>query len=151
MSERLDNDYEVIARKMKVGGLYLFAMIMGLIVIFFAVCILWFYLLQAIFIMLTGVILAVLSGVIYARIAKTPEIIITRNGDSLTIPCGSYKISSIDNVIARRAHGRGISYNWGKVIITIEGTEYKLNYVADVENVQKRLIELMLESRKGAA
>lgn len=115
------------------------------------VCILWLNLLLAIFTILAGVILAVLGGVILARISKTPENIITRRGDTLTIPCGSYKISSIDSVIVRRAYGRGVSYSWGKVIITIAGTEYKLKYVADVEIVQKRLMELMLESREGAA
>ena len=136
---------EVIARRKNVGWRYKLLIVLGVLLI----------ILSAIFIkgyskyiyIAFGVIVIVFCIVFYVKFKKTPLVIITRRGDELICPNKTFNISEVSNVIARRAHRRGYEYSWGSIVITVNGTDVIYNYVEDVEDVQRRITELMLSSR----
>ncbi len=149
MKETAGNADEIIARKKAIGWLYILTLILGISSIIVGVCTINLLDVTAIMLIVVGIILAIVSIILCLKIRNTPDIVITRIGDTLILPCGEYKISQVNNVIVRRARARGFMYKWGKIILTINGAEYKYNFVADVEDVQKRLTELMLENKNS--
>lgn len=138
---------EVIARKKRVAWMYIVSLILGVVVIICAVVLGFNNKITAFFMIVIGIACIVISVVILFKISRTPSIIITREDDMLKFPDGYCKISELKNVYCRRAHARGISYEWGEIIINVDYREYKYNYVADVEMVQQRIAQLMQESK----
>lgn len=138
---------EIIARKKNIGWLYILCAVIGIALIILS-CIVFKGSSKYLYISF-GALVVVICGVISIRIARTPSVVIKRRGDELILPNGTFKISQLSNVIARRAHTRGISYLWGSVILTIDGTDMKYSFIADVESVQRRLTELMLSGKNS--
>lgn len=84
------------------------------------------------------------------QISNTPEEIIVYENGFLHFPDCTCRAYEIRNVEYRFARGRRISYNWGRIIIALDGRTLDINFVADVVRVHNRLIQLMMES-KGRA
>lgn len=88
-------------------------------------------------------------GWVLIGILRTPQVMITYENGKLYfangVECSPQEIASVNY---RRAHARGISYRWGKLIVTVHGQEIKYNYVADVEQAHDRILALMLEARE---
>ncbi len=138
---------EVIARKKRVAWMYIVSLIIGVALIICASVLGSDNKIAVVFMVIVGIVCIAVSVVIIIKISKTPLIVITREEDTLIYPDGKCKISELENVYCRRAHARGISYEWGEIIISVNGREYKYNYVADVERVQQRIAQLMQESK----
>ncbi len=84
------------------------------------------------------------------RIYRAPENIIVREGDNLILPDGVCPLRELQNVICRRANNaRGWSARWGTIILQTVYGEKKYEYVADVEAVHNRLIELMMQTKEN--
>ncbi|MGN1103941.1 MAG: hypothetical protein ACI4QI_03610 [Candidatus Coproplasma sp.] len=138
---------EVIARRKNVGWRYILLIVLGVILI----------ILSAIFIkgyskfiyIAVSVAVIVFGTVIHIKFKRTPLVIITRRDDELICPNKTFKISEVTNVIARRAHYKGIDYSWGRIVITVNGTDIIYNYVENVEAVQRRITELMLANKNS--
>lgn len=138
---------EVIARKKRVAWMYIVSLIIGVALIICASVLGSDNKIAVVFMVIVGIVCIAVSVVIIIKISKTPLIVITREEDTLIYPDGKCKISELENVYCRKAHARGISYEWGEIIISVNGREYKYNYVADVERVQQRIAQLMQESK----
>lgn len=80
----------------------------------------------------------------YHKISKE---IIQYDGEKLIFPQGRYAPSEIINVTYRCARSRGFSHSWGKLTVTLSDKEIAYNYVADVEEVHNRLIQLKTEAQ----
>lgn len=138
---------EIIARKKNVGWQLKLLIVLGVILIISSAIFIKGF--SKYFNIATGVIGIVFGIVIYIKFKKTPLVIITRRDDELICPNKTFKISEVSNVIARRAHRRGYEYSWGRIVITVNGNDLIYNYVEDVEDVQRRITELMLSSRNS--
>ena len=78
------------------------------------------------------------------RVAKTPRTIITYENGVLKFADGlQCSPRELERVNYRRAvTRRAIFYTWGILIITVKGQTHKYRYVANVEEVHDRLIDL---------
>ena len=94
---------------------------------------------------LMGAVISVIGVMICLNVLLTPKIIVCFDGENLILPQGRYAFSELSKVNYRRAHARGIHYNWGKLFLTINGREFSYNNVADVETAHDRLMELRLQ------
>lgn len=84
------------------------------------------------------------------RIWRAPENVIVREGDNLILPDGICPLRELQNVICRRVNNaRGWSARWGTIILQTTHGEKKYEYVADVEAVHNRLIELMMQTKEN--
>ena len=94
-----------------------------------------------------GIILTLVGAIITALALLTPSKPICYDGQYLIFPKGEkYSVRQIKRINYKRAHAKYRQYKWGKLIIEIGDRKYKFNYIADVEGVQNRLIELLTAS-----
>lgn len=142
---------EIIARKKNVGWMYKVLIAFGIILIVLSLILIEKLKYTAILYIIAAVVLVAVCGVINFRIAKTPSVVITRRGDELILPDTTVKISQITNVISRCGHWKGVSFSWGDIVLTVNGSELKYKYIQDVESVQRRLTELMLSKRSSSS
>jgi hypothetical protein len=86
-------------------------------------------------------------------IKRIPKKIIRYDGKKLYFPKGeSYCIGAIKKVEYRPPYGRFQRYHtWGKLTIYVENKTLAFHYVADVQNVHNRLIDLMLKEKERQA
>lgn len=137
---------ETVARKASVGWLCALCFIPSIVLIVYGLVLADDEEnIVALFLLMVGVLAGVIGVVVLVRLKRRPAAVISREGDILHCPDGSFAISDLTAVVCRRAHGRRINYRWGAVILTVGGTEHKYDFVADVEEVQKRLWQLMRE------
>ena len=94
-----------------------------------------------------GVLVIIISVVICIRYCRVPKEIIQYDGEKLIFPQGRYAPSEIINVTYRCARSRGFTHSWGKLTVTLSDKEIVYNYVADVEEVHNRLIQLKTEAQ----
>ena len=95
---------------------------------------------------LIGLTLLVTGLVICVLYLRTPKVVITYDGNKLSIGGQEYKPSQITSVNYRRARAKHTHYRWGSITVKISGKEYRYSFVADVEEVHNRLIALMKEA-----
>lgn len=87
------------------------------------------------------------------RIRKVPEVIATREGDTLVFLGERVRFSEIASVDYRNARGRyGSMEHWGKItVFTESGKALSCDFVADVNRVHDRIMQLKYEySAKGS-
>ena len=78
---------------------------------------------------------------------KAPYIIITYEDGMLKFADGlQCSPSELQQVHYRRHSARRLQYSTGTLIVTVDGEDYKYRNVADVVEVQDRLIELMRQN-----
>lgn len=91
---------------------------------------------------------AITFFVTYAYIRRsynqTREEIIIYDGTYLICPDGSYLLSELHDVTYKRMRG------WGTIELYINGEKHSYHYVADVEKVHNRLIELKRQAENNA-
>ena len=98
-----------------------------------------------------GIFFALFGVLIYMviHVQKIPAVLITYNQGKLYfadgLECTPHELT---NVTYKRVASRGIYYSWGTLNVTVNGTEHKYQYMADVVDVHDRLLELMLEARE---
>ena len=102
------------------------------------------------FTLLGCVVIVIVGIIICVGILRTPKIIIQYDGEYLILREGKFRVNQLGRVNYRRAHARGIHYNWGKIILFLDGREIVYNNVADVEDVHNRLMELRLQTEKNS-
>lgn len=84
------------------------------------------------------------------QIRRAPENVIVREGDNLILPDGVCPLRELRNVICRRAtSGRGLQARWGMIILQTAQGERKYQFVADVEAIHNRLIQLMMQTKEN--
>ena len=90
---------------------------------------------------------AITFFVMYAYIRRsynqTREEIIIYDGTHLICPDGSYLLSELHDVTCKRLRG------WGTIELYINGVKHSYSFVADVEKVQSRLMELKRQAENG--
>lgn len=96
--------------------------------------------------LLIGLTLLVTGLVICVLYLRTPKVVITYDGNKLSIGGQEYKPSQITSVNYRRTRAKHTHYRWGSITVKISGKEYRYSFVADVEEVHNRLIALMKEA-----
>ena len=99
---------------------------------------------------LMGALIVILCGVFAAKFLSLPtDIIVLSDNGTLILPKGeTVSLAAINDVSYRRASARGIQYRWGSVtIVTYAGT-YKYGFVADCEDVAKKLTRLVYEAKE---
>ena len=102
------------------------------------------------FTLLGCVVIVIVGIIICVSVLRTPKIIIQYDGEYLILREGKFRVNQLGRVNYRRAHARGIHYNWGKIILLLDGREIVYNNVADVEDVHNRLMELRLQAEKNS-
>ncbi len=138
---------EIIARRK--GGLFFLYGFCGVVGVFFLVLALIGSSLEQyerIGDLLIGLTLLVTGLVICVLYLRTPKVVITYDGNKLSIGGQEYKPSQITSVNYRRARAKHTHYRWGSITVKISGKEYRYSFVADVEEVHNRLIALMKEA-----
>ncbi len=96
--------------------------------------------------LLIGLTLIVAGLIICIFYLRTPKVVITYDGNKLSIGGQEYKPSQITSVNYRRARARHTHYLWGSITVKIGGKTYRYSFVANVEEVHNRLIALMKET-----
>lgn len=101
------------------------------------------------FLVIGGVILDIACIVICIRVKRTPDQITYENGkvdfgNGYVAPAGN-----ITNVEYRQARARGWHYRWGKLTIYVDDQVFTYRYIAEVEEAHNRIINVMLEAKKG--
>ena len=90
-----------------------------------------------------GGLLALISAIVVIGFFRTPADAVQASDDEVSVGRATIKIKEISDISYRRASARGIQYKWGIVtVVTYHGT-YRVNYVADCEDVAKELTRLM--------
>lgn len=88
---------------------------------------------------------AITFFVMYAYIRRsynqTREEIIIYDGTHLICPDGSFLLSELHDVTYKRMRG------WGTIELYINGVKHSYSFVADVEKVHNRLIQLKAEAQ----
>lgn len=100
-------------------------------------------------IIIGGVVCDVTCIVICVWVIRTPDQITYENGN---VDFGNGYVApaeNITNVEYRQARARGWHYQWGKLTIYVDGREFVYRYIADVEEAHNRIINVMLEAKKG--
>lgn len=99
---------------------------------------------------LLGVVMMVTCGYLYLECRKIPNIVISADeNNTLYLPDGiTVSMDDVADVSYRRASARSIQYKWGSVTIkTKNGTLYKYGYIAECEEVAKRLTDMLYQAR----
>ena len=97
---------------------------------------------------LASLVVVVIGAVVCAGYLKTPQEVIRFDGSNLILREGVFPVAALDKVNYTCAHARGLRYRWGKIVLKIGVQEIVYNYVADVEEVHNRLLDLRLQSEK---
>lgn len=100
-------------------------------------------------IVIGSIAIDVMCIVICVWIKRTPERITYENGK---VDFGNGYVTHAENITKveyRRVHARGWSYKWGKLTVYVEDRVLVYRYMADVEEAHNRIINVMLEAKKG--
>lgn len=100
-------------------------------------------------IIIGGVAIDVICIVICVWVIRTPDQITYENGK---VNFGNGYVAPAENITKveyRQARARGWHYQWGKLTIYVDGREFVYRYIADVEEAHNRIINVMLEAKKG--
>ena len=133
-----------IARKKNSAGiLYVILTVAGAAILIFGICE------NTIGAIIFGVVLAAVSAVLAIRYLSLPSNIIVLSDDNkLILPHGvTVSLSAVNDVSYRRASAKGIQYRWGSVTLSTLYGKYKFGFVADCEEVSKRLTQLVYEEK----
>lgn len=103
---------------------------------------------------LGGVGLVVYSALSMKRIRRIPQVIISREGDTVNFFVTkkisfSCKANEITNVSYYQSYGRGQTRPWGTLVIYFGEKQLQLVYIKDVVAAHNRLFALMLEYKKS--
>lgn len=137
---------EVIARKKRgIGVVYLICTLVGILLLGVS----FVTPSQRMKLIIFGLMLASVGGYIYASYSLLPyEVIRLDNNNVLHLPKErKLAVTDITYVSHRCAHARGIRYKWGSVTIKTENAKYTYNYIADCEDVAKRLTDMMYRAK----
>jgi hypothetical protein len=101
-----------------------------------------------VFLSIVALVLIVGSAVIVTQYLRTPNNPILYNESEKAIYVGNTKIylNEIEDLSYVRAAARGIQYKWGTVKIKTKDSKYVVRYIADCEDVCKRLTHLKYTS-----
>jgi ABC-type xylose transport system permease subunit len=135
---------EIIARKPSgVGIMYLLCALCGVGLAIYGITA------SIIPIILIGALLGVWTGTLFARYAALPSVLITVGaGGMLTLPKGvPIRAADIVDIRYNRASSRSIKYNWGSLTIKTAAESYEYFFVAECEDVAKRLTEMMYRAK----
>jgi len=68
--------------------------------------------------------------------------------NKLILPHGvTVSLYAVNDVSYRRASAKGIQYRWGSVTLSTLYGKYKFGFVADCEEVSKRLTQLLYKEK----
>ena len=97
-----------------------------------------------------GVLLTVAFLPYTIHFIRLPANVISLSERNTLLLPGNKEISlfSIENVSYKRAMRKNKSYRWGTVTITTRSNTYKYHFIADCEEVSKRLIKLTYDGKK---
>ncbi len=93
-----------------------------------------------------GVAMFICFAFLCIKILLAPKDLIVFDGENLYLPDGICPLSDLRNVIYRSATRWGDS--WGTVILQTAAGDRKYRFVADMEKVHNRLIQLMMQARE---
>lgn len=138
----------VIARKKGgMGALYGFLAFIGLLLIPLGIS------QEETALVFVGIVLGVVSGIIFAISLTTPKNVISVTDSGMLIlhfkNNMELHVSKLTDVSYRRASARGIQYQWGKIKLSTLYETYSCDFVADVESVAKELTLLMHMANNG--
>ena len=96
-------------------------------------------------------VVTVFSAILSVKYLILPSnIIVLSDGDKLILPRSVViPLTSICDVSYKRATGKGIQYRWGSITITTYHGKFKFGFVADCEDVSKKLMGLARDARLG--
>lgn len=141
---------DVIAHKRSgVGFMYLVCTLLGLIFVGVG-----FYTSgEALLIAFMGLVVTGISAYIFISYLALPYAVITLDRENnLHLPKNkTVAINDVLDVSYRRASARGIQYKWGSVTLTTRLGSFKYGYIADCEEVAKRLTDLMYQAKYNKA
>ncbi|MCM1260112.1 MAG: hypothetical protein NC182_04145 [Prevotella sp.] len=134
---------KVLATKStKIGFLYIFCLVMGVIFSLFS-----FYM---IYFLLVGILLVLVSlGIVidYFHTAKAPILLNDKN--QLILSKGIIlELNEVKDVSYRRASAKGIQYKWGTVKIISTKGEFKFRYLENCEEVAKTILKLVYQFKE---
>lgn len=104
-------------------------------------------------ILVGGIALCISSGIRIRKIKQIPEVIISREGDTLTFHMNkevsfSCKLDEVKNLSYYQMYGRGQTQPWGTLVVFLAWREMKFMYVKDVVAAHNRLFALTLAKQK---
>ncbi len=102
-----------------------------------------------IYVLIMGLFLLAVAGYILVNYFRIPkEAILLLDDETLGLPKGvKVKLLEIMDVSYVRAQAKGVRYKWGCVILKTAAQRYRINYLADCEEVAKELTRLMYVAR----
>lgn len=99
---------------------------------------------------LLGVVMGITCGYLYFECKKIPNVVISIDENNvLHLPKGvTVSIDDVIDVSYRRASAKSIQYKWGSVALkTKNGMIHKYGYIAECEEVAKRLTDMMYQAK----
>ena len=136
---------DVVARKKSgVGAMYLVFALLGFIIIGVGIGT------HTAFVFLPmGLAISGISGYIFVDYVRLPyDVIIIDRENNLILPKGNtISIKDVLDVSYKRATARGIQYRWGAIKLKTRLGDFKYGYIADCEEVSKRLTDMMYRAR----
>ncbi len=136
---------DIIARKKSgVGSMYLVCALLGFIIIGVGIGT------HTAFVLLPmGLAISGISGYIFVDYARLPyDVISIDRENNLILPKGNtVSIKDVLDVSYKRATARGIQYRWGTIKLKTRLGDFKYGYIADCEDVSKRLTDMMYRAR----
>ena len=133
-----------IARKKNSAGIfYVILTVAGAAILIFGLCE------NTIGAIIFGVGLAAVSAVLAIQYLSLPSnIIVISDDNKLILPHGvTVSLEAVNDVSYRRASAKGIQYRWGSVTLSTLYGKHKFGFVADCEEVSKRLTQLVYEEK----
>lgn len=137
---------DIIARKRGgVGFMYLVCALVGLILTASA----FIDMGEMLPLLILGIPLTVISTYIFISYLALPYNVITLDKDNkLHLPKGvTLVLTDLLDVSYVRASARSIQYKWGSLLLTAKQGKFKYGYIADCEEVAKRLTDMMYRAR----
>lgn len=126
---------EVIARKEKrTLWFFIFSMISGVLLLALHT-----------YVPYSGILVLIMGGIVGFLYFRQPQVMIEYDGEKLIFPQGRYAPSEILNVTYYLGRKRYLGNGSLKVYMT-DGQVFSFAFVANVETVHNRLIELRLKS-----
>jgi len=134
----------IIAKRSPAGLIFLVGAATGFEIIIYGI-------IERLFLMVVfGVLLTVVFLPHTIHFARLPANVILLSERNTVLLPGKKEISlfSIENVSYKRAQRKHIRYRWGTLTITTRSHTYKYHFIADCEEVSKRLIKLAYDGKK---
>lgn len=100
-------------------------------------------------IVIGGIVCDVICIVICVWVIRTPNRITYENGKVNFGNGYEAPAENITKVEYRQARARGWHYQWGKLTIYVDDRVFVYRYIADVEEAHNRIINVMIEAKKG--